>query len=327
MFKRVLCVVFAFTLTACSSSEPAKEAAPPPPPPKPAAAELWNVGIGIETPESAYVDPASGDIYVSIIAGMPGEKDGNGRIAKISADGRTTNAMWAEGMNAPKGLRSHEGTLWTADIDQILGFDMATGKQTSKVTVKGAGFLNDVAVGADGTVYVSDMMGNKIYALKGGKLSVAAEGEELLEHPNGLLVEGESLVVGGWGSKPKDDFTTDVKGRLFRIDLKTKMKTLITPEPTANIDGLESDGSGGYILSDYLAGTILHVSADGKVKTLTTFMPSTADIGYSPAQKRLFIPHMNQNKITAYDISGALQKKNFSRGLRGLRGFESAQSA
>jgi sugar lactone lactonase YvrE len=306
MFNRVLCVVFVFTMTACSS-EPAKEAAPPPPPPKPAAAELWNVGIGIETPESAYVDPASGDIYVSIIAGMPAEKDGNGRIAKISADGRSTNAMWADGMNAPKGLRSHEGTLWTADIDQIVGFDMATGKQTSKVTVKGAGFLNDVAVGPDGTVYVSDMMGNKIYGLKGGKLSVVAEGEELLEHPNGLLVEGESLVVGGWGSKPKDDFTTDVKGRLFKIDLKTKTKTLITPEPTANIDGLESDGSGGYIISDYLAGTILHVAADGTMKTLATFMPGTADIGYVAGEKKLLIPHMNENKITAYDISGALQ--------------------
>ena len=306
MFKRVCCVVFAFTLTACSSSEPAKEAAAPPPP-KPAAAELWSVGIGIETPESAYVDPRSGDVYVSIIAGMPGEKDGNGRIAKITGDGRTTNAMWADGMNAPKGLRSHEGTLWTADIDEIIGIDMATGKQSSKVKVKGAGFLNDVAVGSDGTVYVSDMMGNKIYALKGGKLSVFAEGEELLEHPNGLLVDGESLVVGGWGSKPKEDFTTDVKGRLFKLNLKTKLKTTITPEPAANIDGLESDGSGGYIISDYLAGKIIHVSADGRMKTLTTFEPSTADIGYIPAQKRLLVPHMNQNKITAYDISGALQ--------------------
>ena len=159
MFKRLMPVVFALTLTACSS-EPAKEAAPAPvvSTPKPAAAELWNVTLGIETPESVYVDPKSGEIYVSLIAGMPGEKDGNGRIAKISANGQSTNASWADGMNAPKGLRSYEGTLWTADIDEILGFDMATGKATSKVKVPGAQFLNDVATGPDGTVYVSDMM-------------------------------------------------------------------------------------------------------------------------------------------------------------------------
>ena len=306
MIKRLLCVLFVFTLCACSS-EPAKEepketAAPAP---KPAAAELWTVSEGIQTPESTYVDPDSGDIYVSSVEGMPAEKDGKGHISKISSDGKTVNAMWVTGLNAPKGLRSYEGTLWVTDIDEIVGIDMATAKVKSKTKVAGAQFLNDTAVGSDGTVYVSDMMGNKIIALKGGKTSVVAEGEEL-EYPNGLLVEGDVLVVGGWG-KPKPDFTTDVPGRLFKWDLKTKKKTLITPEPAANIDGLESDGKGGYIATDYLAGKVLHITADGKVTTLTTFMPSTADIAFIPAENRLIVPHMNENKIVAYDISGALQ--------------------
>jgi sugar lactone lactonase YvrE len=260
---------------------------------------------GIQTPESTYVDPASGDIYVSSVEGMPAEKDGKGHISKISGDGKTVNAIWVTGLNAPKGLRSYGGTLWVTDIDEIVGIDMATAKVKSKTKVNGAQFLNDTAVGSDGTVYVSDMMGNKIIALKDGKTSVVAEGEEL-EYPNGLLVEGDSLVVGGWG-KPKADFTTEVPGRLFKWDLKTKKKTLITPEPTANIDGLESDGKGGYIATDYLAGKVLHITADGKVKTLTTFMPSTADIAFIPAENRLIVPHMNENKIVAYDISGALQ--------------------
>jgi sugar lactone lactonase YvrE len=214
--------------------------------------------------------------------------------------------MWVTGLNAPKGLRSDKGTLWVTDIDEIVSIDMASGKVKSKVKVAGAQFLNDTAVGPDGTVYVTDMAGNKIIALKGGKTSVFAEGEEL-EYPNGLLVEGDSLVVGGWG-KPNSptDFATKVPGRLYKLDLKTKKKTPITPEPTANIDGLESDGSGGYIASDYIAGKILHITSDGKVTTLATFMPSTADIGYIAAEKRLIVPHMNENKIVAYDISGAL---------------------
>jgi hypothetical protein len=307
MTKRLLCVVFAFGLYACGS-EPAKDEAPKEvAAPKPAAAELWSVTEGIQTPESAYVDPASGDIYASSINGMPGEKDGKGSIARISADGKTVNAMWVTGLNAPKGLRSFEGTLWTTDIDEIIGIDMATGKIKSKTKVAGAQFLNDTAVGTDGTVYVTDMAGNKIIALKDGKTSVFAEGEDL-EYPNGLLVEGDSLVVGGWG-KPKSatDFTTEVPGRLFKLDLKTKKKTLITPEPSANIDGLESDGKGGYIATDYLAGKVLRITADGKITTLTTFMPGTADIAFIPAENKLIVPHMNENKIVAYDISGALQ--------------------
>jgi len=102
MIKRLLCVLFAFSLFACSS-EPAKEepketAAPTP---KPAAAELWAVTEGIQTPESVYVDPASGDVYASSIEGMPGEKDGKGHISKISADGKTVNAMWVSGLGGP----------------------------------------------------------------------------------------------------------------------------------------------------------------------------------------------------------------------------------
>jgi sugar lactone lactonase YvrE len=169
----------------------------------------------------------------------------------------------------------------------------------------GAKFLNDVAVGGDGTVYVTDMMASRIYSLKDGKVATVAEGEDL-EYPNGLLVEGDSLIVGGWG-KPKADFSTDVPGHLFRLDLKTKQKTLITPDPTANIDGLESDGKGGYIASDYNAGKILHITADGKVTTLTTFMPGTADIAFVPEGMKLIVPHMNENKVVAYDISGSLQ--------------------
>jgi sugar lactone lactonase YvrE len=308
MLKRLTSVVFALSLAACSS-EPPKEATPAPvAEPKPAAAPLWTVAVGIDAPESAYVDPKSGNIYVSIIGGMPGDKDGNGRIAQITGDGRGTNAAWADGLNAPKGLRSHDGTLWTSDIDEIVGIDMATGKVKAKVKVKGAMFLNDVATSDDGTVYVSDMMGNKIYALKSGKLSVFAEGAELLEHPNGLLVDGDSLVVGGWGSEPDPkDFSTKVLGRVFKLDLKTRQKTLVTAEPTANIDGLESDGQGGYVISDYLAGKIMRVTVDGKVKTLATFMPGTADIAFLALEQRLIVPHMNENKVVAYDISEALK--------------------
>src|SRR4051794_18275789 len=113
MLKRSLYVLFACALTACNS-EPAREAVPaaaPAPPPKPAVKELWNVTLGIDAPESAYVDSKTGEVYVSLIGGMPDKKDGNGRIAKISPDGRTTNATWADGLNAPKGLKAWDNVL------------------------------------------------------------------------------------------------------------------------------------------------------------------------------------------------------------------------
>jgi sugar lactone lactonase YvrE len=256
----------------------------------------------MEGPESACLDPGSGHLFVSQVAGGPSEKNGKGRIAKLTLEGKVLAADWVTGLNAHKGLGCSGGTLWTADIDQIVGIDIASGKITQRVTVKGAKFLNDVSCGPDGSVYVSDMMANRIHRLKDGKLTTVAEGEKL-EYPNGVLYENGSLVVGGWG-KPAEDFTTEIPGRLYRLDLTTKKKTLITPKPTGNLDGVEGDGHGGYIVSDWLAGKVLHITKEGEVRLLKQFKQGTADHTYLPDRKAMILPHMLENRVEAYDLSG-----------------------
>src|SRR5262245_20726585 len=268
-------------------------------------AAKWTITEGIATPESAYVDPISGFLFISSVEGQPNEKDGKGHITKATTDGKTVSANWVTGLNAPKGLRSTKGTLWTADIDEVVGIDIATGKITSRIKINGAQFLNDVATGPEGTVYVSDMMANRIYTVKDGKVSTFAEGEDL-EWPNGLLIDGGRLIVAAWG-KPEADFSTKVPGRIFALDLKTKKKTLITPNPSGNFDGLESDGKGGYLATDYLAGKLVHISAKGDVQLVRQFMQGTADIAFVPGSNIVIIPHMNENKVSAYDISNALK--------------------
>jgi len=265
----------------------------------------WVATEGIDSPESVYVDPETGFIFSSQVVGQPDGRDGNGRIVKMRGDGRIVSTTWVTGLNAPKGLRSWRGTLFTADIDEVVGIEIASGRIVSRVRVPGAQFLNDVACGADGTVYVSDMMGNRIHAVKNGTVSVFAEGEQL-EWPNGLLVDGDRLIVGGWG-KPEADFSTKVPGRLFAISLATKQKTPITPQPFANIDGVERDGRGGYIVTDWAAGKVLQVGPTGTVRELRTFAQGTADHAFVAASRILIVPHMSENKVAAYDLSDVLK--------------------
>jgi hypothetical protein len=309
MLTRLACVFLLVFTLACNRSPESPVVTGSAPPAAPAAAATatagWTATEGISTPESAYFDERSGFIFTSQINGQPTDRDGNGRIVKLNGDGTVAAADWVTGLHAPKGLRAHDGTLWTADLDEVIGIEIASGRVTSRVTIDGAQFLNDVATGSDGTVYVSDFMANRIYAIKDGTTSTLVEGEQL-EYPNGLLVEGNRLIVGAWG-KPEADFTTKVPGRLYAIDLNTKAKTLITPKPFANIDGVESDGRGGYLVSDYLAGKILRVSAAGESRDVRQFMAGTADIGFVPSINAVIVPHMNENKIGAYDISEALR--------------------
>jgi len=313
---RILFLAFtvAVALTSCGGSpeptQPAEPAAPraaaPAAPAQPPAVKAGWVVQDMRTPESVYLDEGSGYLFVSQINGAPTDRDGNGRISKLGLDGSVVSADWFTGLNAPKGLRSFGGTLWVADLDEVIGIDIASAKENARIKIDGAKFLNDVAIGADGTVYASDTMTSKIHAVKDGKATVFAEGEQL-EYPNGLFVDGERLIVGGWG-KPEADFTTKVPGHLYTLDLKTKEKKLITKQPLGNIDGVEQEARGGYLVTDYMAGKLIQVSPTGESRVVRTFKPGLADFTFLYAQGDILIaPHMNENTVAAYDISADMK--------------------
>ena len=202
---------------------------------------------------------------------------------------------------SPAGKDGNGGKLWVSDVDEVVAIDIASGTIRSRTRIEGARFLNDVATGPDGTVYVSDMATSKIHRIKDGKASTFAEGAQL-EHPNGLLVEGDSLVVAAWG-KPEADFSTRIPGHLYRLNLATLAKTLITSKPTGNLDGLESDGRGGYVVSSWMSGKILHIPGNGDTRMLRQFKQGAADIAYLPATRTLIVPHMLEGRVQAYDMN------------------------
>lgn len=270
---------------------------------KPAGPSLkvvWSVDKGLAAPESAYLDPETGFLFVSNIDGEGAKKDGNGYISKLTPQGEVIAAKWATGLDAPKGLRSAKGKLWVSDIDQVVSISLADGKILDRIAIEGAKFLNDVAAGPDGTVYVSDMPESKIYAISGGKATLFAEGEQL-ESPNGLLVDGDRLLLAAWGYAA--DFMPKTPGRLLSLDLKTKNVTPITKAPTGNLDGIELDGRGGYVVTDWVAGKVFHISASGEARVVGQFAKGTADHAYLPKEKLLIMPHMMENRVVAYELA------------------------
>jgi len=280
--------------------------------------EKWRVTSGIDTPVCAYADSESGNIYISMNPGGQDRKDGKGRIAKLSRDGKMMNPDWSVGLNAPKGMRRYRDTLWVADINEIAGINVTTGKATSRTVVPGAKSLTGVAVADDGTVYVSDFRGDKIYSLHDGVIAAFVDDpvynppkrvvggtltqDPIGQAPRGILADGVSLVVGGWG-QPE----ARLMGYLYALNLKTKERTVLYPWPFASIDSIEGDGKGGYILGDGFAGTILRLPAHGLApERLQKLKPGIGQIGFVLPGNLLLVPYTRGNMIVSYDISDAL---------------------
>lgn len=249
----------------------------------------WETEPLLTTCESVLHDDKHDVLYVSNINGTPDAKDKNGFISKVSLDGKITEQQWAKGMDAPKGMGLHDGKLYVTDIDRVHEIDTESGKITRTYPVKGAKFLNDIAVD-NGKVYISDSGGGSIYLIEDGKLSTFMAD---LQGPNGLFTDNNEIIMALWGAKT-----------LNTVDPSSKQVTL-RAEGIDNPDGIEAIGNNEYLISSW-NGMLHHVDSDWK-KTLIldTRQDSvnSADIEYVKSKNLLLVPTFFRNTVRAYEVS------------------------
>lgn len=265
-----------------------------------APTEVWQA-TGLAGPECALPDAKAGVIYVSNVNGDPMGKDAKGYIAKVSMDGKKVE-KWVDGLKAPKGLAIANGHMFVGDVDELVEIDVAAGKIVAKHKAPGAGLLNDVAADAAGNIYVSDTGAGGVYKFANGKIEKWAD-DKILAGANGLLVEGDKLIVNTWGILTGKGFETSALGRVVSVSLADKKITeLDGGKPVGNLDGFVSLGGGNYIISDWMAGKIFKFSAGGKTEPVIDLGQGNADIAYDPATKILYVPQMMKGTLHAIQL-------------------------
>jgi sugar lactone lactonase YvrE len=261
---------------------------------------LWETK-GLAQPESVVEDPATGVIYVSNINGAVMQKDGNGFISRLTADGKMLERQWVKGLNSPTGLALHDRTLYAADVDQLIEINAASGEILKRYDAKGAVFLNDVVVDDDGTVYVSDTPMNTIWRLKDGSFEPWLA-NDALNGPNGLLIQGKTLIVASLGKVQSQGQKKEL-GTLLAVSLDDqKVSKVGKGELIGNLDGLQAIQPGVYLVTDWAQGALYRVDAKGKVDELIDLNQGSADLSYLPAKKMLLIPMMLDNSLVAYRL-------------------------
>nr|AQQ74803.1 hypothetical protein [uncultured bacterium] len=252
--------------------------------------KVWETEATLKTPESVRFDAKRNVLYVSNIDGEPWTADGKGSIAKVGLDGKVIAAEWVTGLDCPKGLALSDDGKWlyAADVGGIVVIDIEAGKITRKIAIPGSQQLNDIVNDA-GTLYVSDSKGRKVYAVRDGQVSVHLD-EKVLKGPNGLLVHEGALYVLDNDS-------------LNRVGKDKSLEVLASGMP-GGTDGLENAGGDDFTVSVW-SGAIWYVPARGEKQLLfdgKAQKTSTADTGWDPATRTLYVPTFFKNTVIAFRV-------------------------
>ncbi len=254
---------------------------------------------GFSTPESILPDPVADVYLVDNINGQPTAKDNNGFISKVSPDGQVLALKWIEGgqhgvtLNAPKGSGFHGDTLFVADIDAVRLFGRTDGHHIADIPVRGATFLNDICVGPDGTVYVTDT-GVKadftssgtaaVYRFERGRPVAMARGAAL-DAPNGCAADSTGIVVVGFGT-----------GKVYRLD-RAGHRTDLRQAPAGQLDGVFFVRD-TLVLSSWADSSVLRLAP---LSTSYTFvargLQSPADIAFDVGRHRLLVPQFQKDQV------------------------------
>jgi sugar lactone lactonase YvrE len=208
---------------------------------------------------------------------------GEGRIFKAAPGAKEASAWTAKPASGPQSVLGvvadqRAGTLWACYSDMALAkgdsgkaailraHDLSSGKVKKSYALPAGSFCNDIAIGSNGTVYVTDTHGGRIMRLapKADRLTTWFEEKSLAG------VDG--IAVGDDGSL----FLTNVKSNeLLRLAVAPDGKAgaltkLKVSEPVKGPDGLRAGKNGHLYLAENASGKVDELTIAGNQVTVKT---------------------------------------------------------
>lgn len=253
---------------------------------------------GFSGPEAVRYDPAQDVYFVSNFTGGGNDRDADGFISRVSAEGGIDSLRFMTGteahpLHAPRGMYITGDTLWAADVDGVHGFNRISGEQLAFVdfTSFEPGFLNDVVQGTDGNLYVTDTGKSVVYQIKNGTPSVYVE--SLPAPPNGITLDpgSKKLILALWeGHKVFYSFGID----------KPQTEQFAEAESGGNFDGIEFVE--GRLIAASQQDSSLHLLYDGSDRIIIHTPGRPADIGIDTKRMHVAVPYIALNRVDIWQL-------------------------
>ena len=254
----------------------------------------------IPAPESVAIGP-DGAWYVSSF----GEFDvkGDGDVYRVDPETGTAE-KYATGLDDPCGLLFVGDALWVADRSGV--YRIRRGRPelvyAAKDFPRTLHFLNDLAVGPRGTMYVSDTGDSTaagrgaVFRLEPGKRPTVVPGSDTVRAQssvNGLLPgTGDSLYAVGFRT-----------GVLSATDGREAWKDLARNLGAA--DGIDAVADGTIYVSDNAGGILYLISRahGGQPDKVASGLKAPADLAVDHKRGLLLVPENSGNRLSVFRLS------------------------
>lgn len=176
--------------------------------------------------------------------------------------------------------------LYLEDVTQVAVIDIAKGVIEKRINIDSAQALNDLTVDSKGIIYVSDSKAGKVYRIQKDRATEYLSG---FKGVNGLRAHNGNLYV----ATSKD---------VYKVDGSKKQTSIGLIDQGG--DGIEPVGNGDWIGSAW-SGYIYYLYANGKRDLMLDTHEqkiNTADIGYDPKKKIVYVPTFFKKSIIAYRL-------------------------
>lgn len=255
---------------------------------------------GLAGPEAVRFDPAQDVWFVANFGPGQGDaRDSDGFITRLRADGaiealRFMTGTAAAPLHQPRGMYILGDTLWVADADGVHGFDRRDGRHLAFIDFRmhEPGFLNDVAAGTDGMLYVTDSGRARVYRVRaaGGRPEIVAD--SLPASPNGITWDagrGVFLLAPWQGDRQVRSLARD--GTI----------AVVATAPAGRVDGIEVVPS-GILIATQEDSSLWIVGAGAAPQQVVRTRGRPADIGYDARRALVAVPYIALNRVDVWQV-------------------------